>query len=68
MKIRQLSRIQSDDPILNRIQDHHMEVVNPVLRDLGTTPLVTGAKGGNAALTSLIAALVQIGLITDGTS
>lgn len=29
---------------------------------------VTGAKGGNAALTSLIAALVALGLITDGTS
>lgn len=31
-------------------------------------PTVTGAKGGNAALTSLIAALVQLGLITDTTS
>ncbi len=31
-------------------------------------PTVTGAKGGNAALTSLIAALVAQGLITDTTS
>lgn len=31
-------------------------------------PTVTGAKGGNAALTSLIAALVSLGLIVDGTS
>lgn len=31
-------------------------------------PTVTGAKGGNAALTSLIAALVALGLITDTTS
>lgn len=29
---------------------------------------VTGAKGGNAALTSLIAALVSLGLITDSTT
>jgi hypothetical protein len=31
-------------------------------------PTVTGAKGGNAALTSLIAALAAYGLITDSTS
>ena len=31
-------------------------------------PAVTGAKGGNAALTSLIAQLVAAGLITDSTS
>ena len=38
----------------------------------GGTPVakqnVTGAKGSNAALTSLLAALVALGLITDGTS
>lgn len=31
-------------------------------------PTVTGSKGANAALTSLIAALVSLGLITDTTS
>lgn len=31
-------------------------------------PTVTGAKGGNAALASLITALANLGLITDGTS
>jgi hypothetical protein len=31
-------------------------------------PTVTGAKGGNAALTSLISALVALGLITDTTT
>lgn len=31
-------------------------------------PNVTGSKGANAALTSLLAALVSQGLITDGTS
>jgi hypothetical protein len=35
----------------------------------GTTrPVVSGAKGGNAALGSLIGALSALGLITDGTS
>lgn len=48
-------------------------------RHLGTTlgfynaaavakPTVTGAKGGNAALGSLITALAQLGLITDNTT
>lgn len=36
--------------------------------NFATTPNVTGSKGSNAALTSLIAALVELGLITDGTS
>lgn len=31
-------------------------------------PTVTGSKGANAALASLIAALVQLGLITDSTT
>lgn len=31
-------------------------------------PTVTGAKGSNAALGSLIAALVSLGLINDSTS
>jgi hypothetical protein len=39
----------------------------------GATPVsmpvnVVGAKGGNAALTALVTALAQIGLITDSTS
>jgi hypothetical protein len=33
-----------------------------------SSPAVTGAKGGNAALTSLIAALAAQGIITDQTS
>ena len=31
-------------------------------------PTVTGSRGGNAALASLISALAQLGLITDGSS
>ena len=33
-----------------------------------TAQIVTGAKAGNAALTSLVAALAQLGLIIDQTS
>ena len=31
-------------------------------------PTITGAKGGNAALASLITQLAALGLITDGTT
>ena len=33
-----------------------------------TPPIVTGSKGGNAALTSLMAALVSLGLVIDQTT
>lgn len=33
-----------------------------------TAPIVTGAKGGNAALTSLVSALAQLGIVVDQTS
>jgi hypothetical protein len=33
-----------------------------------TRPVVTGAKGGNAALTSLLAALASYGLVTDSST
>ena len=33
-----------------------------------TKPAVTGAKGGNAALASLLTALVALGLVTDSTT
>ena len=33
-----------------------------------TKPTVTGSKGANAALTSLLAALVELGLVKDTTS
>lgn len=34
---RALSKIQSDDPILNRIQDQWIEILNPILRTLPAT-------------------------------
>jgi hypothetical protein len=38
------------------------------LVSLDTAPTVTGSKGGNAALASLITALENLGLIVDSTS
>jgi hypothetical protein len=64
-----------DDPrsvadTLHRVQDHLLSQLNPILRSpiTSTKPTVTGSKGGNAALASLIAALVSLGLITDKTT
>lgn len=34
----------------------------------GGRPTVTGSKGGNAALASLMSALSQLGLVTDKTT
>lgn len=44
------------------------DVVQLFANDKRTAPTVTGAKGGNAALTSLMAALVQLGIVVDQTS
>lgn len=63
----------------NSLKTDDSFTVSLVFRHLGTTagfygaaavakPTVTGAKGGNAALASLLTALVQLGLITDSTS
>ncbi len=65
---RKLSKILVDDDRLNRWQDQVIGVLNPVLQQLGQVPTVTGSKGGNAALASLISALVKIGLIEDKTT
>lgn len=35
---------------------------------ISTAPAVTGSRGGNAALASLLAALVAAGLIVDSTT
>jgi hypothetical protein len=54
-------------------------IVSLMLRHLGTTlgfygataatkPTVTGSRGGNAALASLLTALATLGLITDSSS
>ena len=35
---------------------------------VATKPTVTGSRGGNAALASLLAALAGLGILTDGTT
>lgn len=68
MASRKLSKIQVDDERINRWQDHVLSVVNPTLAKLSSAPAVTGSKGGNAALASLITTLASLGLITDKTT
>lgn len=68
MASRKLSKILVDDDRLNRWQDHVIGTLNPVLGKLSSAPAVTGSKGGNAALTSLITALAKLGLIADETN
>jgi hypothetical protein len=50
------------------VQCHLVDLMNGLETSKGGKPTVTGSKGGNAALTSVLAALVTLGLITDTTS
>ncbi len=45
-----------------------VRVLEADIASLRTSPSVTGSTAGNAALESLIAALAQLGLITDETT
>lgn len=67
-----LTKIQSQDPSVNRIQDQWMAVLNPILKTLpagiGDRPTITGSTGGNAALESLLNALESMGVIKDETT
>lgn len=65
---KRIARVHSTDPVVNRIQDHLAEVLNPLLGRLDSKPVVTGSRGGNAALASLLTALHILGLITDRTT
>lgn len=42
--------------------------VEAVIATLSEAPRVTGSRGGNAALESLLTALAELGLITDETT
>jgi hypothetical protein len=67
-----LARIPTGNVALDRWQDEVISKLNPVLarRILSgePAPVVTGSKGGNAALASLIAALAELGLVKDETT
>lgn len=53
------------------IKNSPQHYIEGALQAVGQTDLppvaVTGSKGSGAALTSLLAGLVKLGLITDGT-
>jgi hypothetical protein len=70
--MRKVSKIVTGLPELDRVQDSWAAVLNPALARTfeipAVPPTVTGSRGGNAALASLITALVSLGLIKDGTS
>lgn len=53
---------------LSQVEAAGLSVTYDKVQPLLTKPTVTGAKGANAALTSLLAALVAMGLITDSTT
>lgn len=40
----------------------------PSVPTVGTAPTVTGSKGANAALTSLMTTLAALGIVVDGTT
>ena len=63
-----IPRIQVQDEAAQRAHDRTRAVVNPVLQRLQAAAVVTGSKGGNTALASLISALAAAGLITDKTT
>ena len=58
----------SDSEAVRREHEDKLRELQDLARSLRAGPTVTGSKGGNAALTSLIAALVSLGLITDETT
>lgn len=65
MAVQQLSNGNDDGVVLGQSADKvgFYGVATPVVK-----PTVTGSKGANAALTSLMTALVALGLVTDTTS
>jgi hypothetical protein len=48
------------------LQTHNLNAVGKIVPS--TVPAVTGSRGGNAALASLLTALAGLGLITDKTT
>lgn len=65
MAVQQLSNGNDDGAVLGQSADKigFYGKSTPVVKQT-----VTGSKGSNAALTSLMAALVALGLVTDSTS
>lgn len=68
----EITRIQTDSPDVNRLQEELRGKLNPILRTLpegiGTRPTVSGSRSSGAALTSLLEALDSMGLIKDETT
>jgi hypothetical protein len=71
MAYKRLPGVRSGEEVADRNLDSQRSVLDPALKKLArltARTTVTGAKGGNAALASLISALVSAGVITDKTT
>ncbi len=66
--VKQLTKLLTGNETVDRVQDHVMAQVNPTIKRIQSGAVVSGSKGGNAALASLIAALAAAGIIQDKTS
>lgn len=63
-----IPKLQIGDETTDRMFDRLRAVVNPALKQLQAGTTVTGSRGGNAALASLLTALAAAGIIVDKTS
>ena len=70
--LNQYGRILWHSSSIYEVSSGSLEIESTNLGFYGVTPVaqqtVTGSKGGNAALASLVTALANLGLIVDGTS
>ena len=70
--LNEFGRILWNGSSIYEVNSGELEINSTKLGFYGTTPVakqtVSGSKGGNAALASLLSALANLGLITDGTS
>ncbi len=60
--------IRSGDDALDRAQDAIAKAIGGKFEKPASPPKVSGSKGGNAALASLLKALASLGLIVDTTT
>lgn len=63
------------DPSVQQVVQRHQAGIDQIEQNVGqlqkltaSPPTVTGSKAANAALASLISALVSLGLVKDGTT
>lgn len=68
MRGRELTKIESADPALNRLQDHYRSVLNPALKTLADLSRGTDADTNERTLHRLTTDATAAQLTTDGTA